>query len=74
MDSYKQISDSLGTAGYVPVASGLRMLPNTTIELPVDQTLQVMRVIEAIEDLDDIQEVFSNLHVSDEAVAQLAAA
>lgn len=74
VDSYKQISDRLGKAGYVPVESGLRMLPNTTIELPVDQTLQVMRVIEAIEDLDDIQEVFSNLHVSDEAVAQLEAA
>ncbi len=50
------------------------MLPNNTIELPVDQTLQVMRVIEAVEDLDDVQQVFSNLHVSDEAVTQLAAA
>jgi transcriptional/translational regulatory protein YebC/TACO1 len=74
VDAYKRISDCLREAGYEPVESSLRMLPNSSIELPVDQTLQVMRVIEAVEDLDDVQQVFSNLHVSDEAVAQLAAA
>jgi transcriptional/translational regulatory protein YebC/TACO1 len=42
--------------------------------LDVDETLQVMRVIEALEDLDDVQEVFSNLHVSSAALAQLEAA
>ena len=74
VEAYKRISDCLGEAGYEPIESALRMLPNNTIELPVDQTLQVMRVIEAVEDLDDVQQVFSNLHVSDEAVTQLAAA
>lgn len=74
VDSYKRISDCLREAGYEPVESGLRMIPNSTIELDVDPTLKVMRVIEAVEDLEDVQQVFSNLHVSDEAVAQLAAA
>jgi YebC/PmpR family DNA-binding regulatory protein len=74
VEAYKQISDSLSTSGFQPTESGLRMLPNTTIELAVDKTLQVMRVIEAVEDLDDVQQVFSNLHVTDEAVDQLAAA
>ncbi len=74
VDAYKRISDCLREAGYEPVESSLRMIPNSSIELSVDQTLQVMRVIEAVEDIDDVQQVFSNLHVSDEAVAQLAAA
>jgi YebC/PmpR family DNA-binding regulatory protein len=74
VDAYKRISDCLREAGYEPVESSLRMIPNSSIDLPVDQTLQIMRVIEAVEDLDDVQQVFSNLHVSDEAVAQLAAA
>ncbi|HEY69036.1 MAG TPA: YebC/PmpR family DNA-binding transcriptional regulator [Anaerolineae bacterium] len=74
VEAYKQISDSLSAQGFQPVESGLRMLPNTTIELAVDKTLQVMRVIEAVEDLDDVQQVFSNLQVTDEAVEQLAAA
>jgi YebC/PmpR family DNA-binding regulatory protein len=74
VDAYKRISDCLREAGYEPVESGIRMLPNAAIELQVDQTLQVMRVIEAVEDLEDVKQVFSNLHVSDEAVTQLAAA
>jgi YebC/PmpR family DNA-binding regulatory protein len=74
VDAYKRISDCLQEAGYEPIESGIRMLPNATIELQVDQTLQVMRVIEAVEDLEDVKQVFSNLHVSDEAVMQLAAA
>lgn len=41
------------------------------MDLDVEDTLQVMRAIEAIEELDDVQNVFSNLHVSDEAVANL---
>jgi len=74
VESYKRISDCLREAGYKPYESGLRMLPNTTIELDVEPTLKVMRLIEALEDLDDVKEVFSNLHVSDEAVAELEAA
>ena len=74
VDAYKRISDCLQEAGYEPIESGIRMLPNTAIELQVDQTLQVMRVIETVEDLEDVKQVFSNLHVSDEAVMQLAAA
>jgi YebC/PmpR family DNA-binding regulatory protein len=74
VEAYKRISDCLRQAGFDPVDSGLRMLPSATIELGVDETLKVMRLIEAIEDLDDVLEVYSNLHVTDEAVAQLEAA
>jgi transcriptional/translational regulatory protein YebC/TACO1 len=31
-------------------------------------------VIEALEELDDVQEVFSNLNISEEVMAELAAA
>ncbi len=74
LKSYKQISDRLRLAKIQPDEAGLRMIPTNEIELPVDDTLQVMRVIEAIEDLDDVQEVFSNLHLSEDAVAQFEAA
>lgn len=74
VESFKQISDRLRLAKIQPDEAGLRMIPTNEIELPVDDTLQVMRVIEAIEDLDDVQEVFSNLHLSEDAVAQFEAA
>ena len=46
------------------------MIPKTTMQLSVKDTLQVMGVIEALEDLDDTQQVYSNLDISDEVMAQ----
>ena len=50
---------------------GLRMIPKNEIELEPDATVQVMRTIETLEELDDVQEVFSNLTITDEAIARL---
>jgi transcriptional/translational regulatory protein YebC/TACO1 len=44
------------------------------VALSPDQTLQVMRLIESLEELEDVQEVYSTLHVSEEAVALLETA
>jgi YebC/PmpR family DNA-binding regulatory protein len=74
VDNFKEISDQLQAAKITPEEAELRMAPTNEIELSPDETLQVMRVIEALEDLDDVQAVYSNLHVSDEALAQLEAA
>ncbi len=50
------------------------MEPQQQIPLGVDDTVSVMKVIEALEELDDVQTVYSNLQVSDEAVAAMEAA
>ena len=36
--------------------------------------MKVMRVIEALEDLDDVQQVYSNLDITDELMAEYEAA
>lgn len=74
VETFKQISDQLRLNKIQPDEAGLKMIPTNEIELEVDETLQVMRVIEALEDLDDVQEIFSNLHVSAAALARLEAA
>jgi len=71
VDSFKSILDSLHGAGITPEEAGLRMLPKNEIELEPDATIQVMRTIENLEELDDVQEVFSNLTITDEAIAKL---
>ncbi|MEK6256754.1 MAG: YebC/PmpR family DNA-binding transcriptional regulator, partial [Chloroflexota bacterium] len=73
VESFKKIIDSLRAADIKPDESELRMIPNQEISLDVDQTLQVLRVLEELDELDDIQTVYSNLHISDEALAQLEA-
>jgi YebC/PmpR family DNA-binding regulatory protein len=74
VEAFKAINDVLHGAGLKAEEAGVRMLPNNTVELPSDQTVQVMRLVESLEDLDDMQQVFSTLHVSDEAVALLETA
>jgi transcriptional/translational regulatory protein YebC/TACO1 len=48
------------------------MFPNQEMELNVDKTLQVMRVIEDLEELDDVQKIDSNLAITDAALEKLA--
>jgi len=73
-ETFKAIADRLHAAGVKPDDAGLRMLPKQELELEVDQTLQVMRALETIEEIDDVQNVFSNLKVSEQALAALETA
>ena len=71
VETFKSINDSLKKAKISPEDAGLRMIPTNQIDLGVDETMQVMRVIEALEELDDVQNVFSNMNVSEEVIARL---
>jgi len=74
VESYKAISDSLDETGIEPDEAGLRMVPSNEITLDVADTLQVLKVIDLLEELDDVQDVYSNLHVSDDILEQLEVA
>jgi YebC/PmpR family DNA-binding regulatory protein len=74
VESFKDIASRLHAAKVQPEEAGLRMAPKQELELPVDQALQVMKLIESLEDMDDVQNVFSNLKMSEEAWAALEAA
>lgn len=74
VEAFKTIADALHEAKVKPDESGLRMVAKQELELDVDDTLQVMRLVETIEDLDDVQDVFHNVKVSDEALAALESA
>jgi len=73
VESFKKISDALKKTGVTPDDAGLRMISKQDMELPVDHTLSVLRVIEALEELDDVANVFHNLKISDDALAALEA-
>ena len=68
VENFKAISDLLIKEGIAPEENELRMIPNQEIELGLEQTIQVMKVLEALEELDDVANVFSNLKISDEAM------
>lgn len=74
VESFKILADALHKAKVQPEEANLRMLPKQEMELDADDTISVLKALETIEDLDDVQNVYSNLKVSDEAIAALEAA
>jgi YebC/PmpR family DNA-binding regulatory protein len=74
VDAFKKLTDLLLAARIQPEDATLRMVPNQEIELDVDKTIQVLRIIEALEDLDDVQNVYANLRITDEALAAMESA
>jgi transcriptional/translational regulatory protein YebC/TACO1 len=73
-DTFKTLSDALHQAGVTPEESGLRLIAKQELEIDVEGTLSVMRLIDTLEELDDVQEVFHNVKLSEEALAALEAA
>jgi YebC/PmpR family DNA-binding regulatory protein len=71
VEKFKVISDKLREAKVQIDDAGLRMIPTQEIELETGDAIAVMRTIESLEDLDDVQNVFSNLKLTDEAMAAL---
>jgi YebC/PmpR family DNA-binding regulatory protein len=73
VDTFKTIADLLHKAKVNPEEAELRMFPKQEMELGVNETLQVMKVIEDLEEMDDVQNVYSNLKMSEAALAALEA-
>ncbi|MFN8457721.1 MAG: YebC/PmpR family DNA-binding transcriptional regulator [Anaerolineae bacterium] len=73
-DALHAVSVALTESGLTVAEAELSEVPKNEIELSSKDTLQVMSVIEGLEELDDIQQVYSGLAISEEALAELEAA
>lgn len=71
VEAFKTISDQLRAANLHPEEAALRMVANQEIDLSPEETMQVMRCIDSLDELDDVQNVYSNLHISDEVMATI---
>ena len=72
-ENFHIVVQALEKAGVKIKESELRMEPNQKMELDPDATVQVMRLIEQLEEMDDVQSVYTNLEISDAALAALEA-
>lgn len=73
VENFKIVSDRLRMEKIQVEEAELKMIPSQEVELTPEATIQVMRTIENLEELDDVQNVFSNLKISEEAMAALEA-
>jgi YebC/PmpR family DNA-binding regulatory protein len=73
VENFQSVRQALQDAGINVETAELSMLPKQTMQLDEKETLQVMNVIDALEELDDVQQVFSNLEISDEILSKYEA-
>ncbi len=72
LESLEAVRRTLEASGLDVDAAERTFVPNTTVTLDDQKSTQVVRLIERLEDLDDVQNVNTNLDLSEELVAQLA--
>ncbi len=68
-EDWKKVQEAVEKQGYHTLSSEDIMQPSTTMDLDQAKTLQALKLIDRLEDLDDVQNVYTNLNVSDEVAA-----
>jgi YebC/PmpR family DNA-binding regulatory protein len=74
IDNLQDVRNAIEQAGYSMAEVSVIYDPNNPVALTTAESLQVMRLIESLEELDDVQNVYSSLELSDEAIAAMEAA
>lgn len=66
MEEFHNVQLKLQEKGLEPDSAELQRIPNDTVDLSLDQAVQIMRTVEEFEDDDDVQAVYHNLNVTEE--------
>jgi YebC/PmpR family DNA-binding regulatory protein len=69
-DSFQTVREVFERRGIDLETAGISMIPKVTVALEEKQALQNMNLISTLEELDDVQQVYSNLDISDELMAR----
>ncbi len=65
VEALDAVEQAVGAAGFTHRDAQLARVPKNYLDLPADQQLQALRVLEAIEEQDDVQNVYTNLDIDD---------
>ncbi|MCB1146333.1 MAG: YebC/PmpR family DNA-binding transcriptional regulator [Leptospiraceae bacterium] len=72
-EDFHAVSDKLipilEAKGCEILESGLKFVPQTTMELDAEKTTAVLKLLDQLESHDDVQNVYSNLELTDEVMA-----
>ena len=70
-EGFGDVHDSVVAGGLDPEQAEVTMRPSTNVSLDAENARQIIRLIEMLEDVDDVQQVYSNVEISDEILAEL---
>ena len=71
MEDFGQMMKKLEELGIEPESAELQRIPHETKTLDLESAQKIMKVVELFEDDDDVQQVFHNLELTDELIAEM---
>ncbi|MHB1317997.1 MAG: YebC/PmpR family DNA-binding transcriptional regulator [Anaerolineae bacterium] len=71
MSDFKAVQEALTTMGFQVTDAQLSWIPQSQITLDEHDAMTILKLMDALEELEDVQEVFSNLDISDGLLARL---
>lgn len=71
MADFNAVREAFEAAGLEMISAELNQVPQTTMEVDLENARKLLRFIELLEDNDDVQNVYSDADISDEIMAQL---
>ncbi|MFQ5944866.1 MAG: YebC/PmpR family DNA-binding transcriptional regulator [Anaerolineae bacterium] len=69
-DDLMRVRGELEGQGLTVSSADLTMVPKSYAQLEEEESLRIMRLIDDLEELDDVQQVFSNLDISEAVMAR----
>jgi len=68
-----QVRDALEAAGFTVEQAEVSMEADIKVSLEAEEAKKILELIDALEELDDVQDVYSNLDISEDVMQQLMA-
>lgn len=73
-DAFDAVKGALDKAKIAPASAAVSMVPQNTLSLTGTQAEQTLKLLDELEDHEDVQEVASNIDISQEELERLSAA
>ena len=67
--AFTQVQDAIQKARLTPVVAEISQVPKAPVDVDTETGRKVMRLMEGLDDHDDVQNVYSNVNISEEMVA-----
>ncbi|MDM4016582.1 YebC/PmpR family DNA-binding transcriptional regulator [Roseiconus lacunae] len=69
-DDYQTLAEAFEAAEIVPELKEVTLIPQTTVEVDAETGKKAMRLLEQLDDHDDIQNVSTNLNITDDLLTE----
>jgi len=70
-EGFGDVRDGIAAGGLEPEQAEVTMRPSTSVSPDPDDARRTVRLLEMLEDLDDVQQVYSNVEIPGEILAEL---